>query len=152
MLPGRKKISDEEKRLAGTLRNDRLNNGLLFTKLTICPDAPDWLDKFSKIKFKDLSNLLIEKNMLYDSDVHLLAILAKELSVYEMACRELKISSKFVYKTDSGYMQQSPWVNIRSQAQKNVRDIGSLFGLDPLSRSRMNIKSDEKSLNPFSEL
>ena len=90
--------------------------------------------------------------MLYESDIHLLAILAKELSVYEMSCQELKTKSKFVIETKSGYKQPSPWVAIRSQAQKNVREIGSLFGLDPLSRSRFNIKEDKKEKNVFAEL
>ena len=153
MLPGRKPIPDEEKKLAGTFRKDRMRNGLKFTQITVTPKPPAWLDSSSKKIFFDLSSLLISKNMLYESDIHLLAILSKELSIYEMACRELKTPSKFVFKTESGYQQQSPWVNIRNQAQKNVKELGSLFGFDPLSRNRFNIKSeDKKDNNPFGNL
>ena len=90
--------------------------------------------------------------MLFESDIHLIAALAKEYSIYEMACMELKTKSKFVEKTQSGYNQQSPWVNIRSTALKNVKEIGSLFGLDPLSRSRFNVEPTEKEKNPFENL
>jgi P27 family predicted phage terminase small subunit len=152
MVPGRKQLSETEKKLAGTFRNDRVKNGIEFSLLTQVPVSPDWLDSTSKKMFTDIATLLISKNMLYESDVHLLAILAKELSVYEMSCRELKTKSKFVTKTKTGYQQPNPWVAIRSQAQKNVREIGSLFGLDPLSRSRFNIKEDKKEKNGFAEL
>jgi len=152
MLPGRKKLSDEEKKLAGTFRTDRIKNGIEFSLLSNVPKSPTWLDAASRKMFIDIATLLISKNMLYESDIHLLAILAKELSVYEMSCQELKTKSKFVIETKSGYKQPSPWVAIRSQAQKNVREIGSLFGLDPLSRSRFNIKEDKKEKNVFAEL
>lgn len=151
LMSGRKLIPIEQKKLAGTFREDRIKNGIDFTLLTVCPNAPDWLDAQAKKKFIDVAKLLMSKQMLYDSDVHLLSILAKELSIYEMACRELKTKSKFVEKTKSGYNQQSPWVNIRSQAQKNVREIGALFGLDPLSRTKFNIKEDKEKGNPFNQ-
>ena len=151
-MKGRTQLPAEQKKLAGTLRADRVKNGIQFTQLNICPTAPDWLDVSAKKKFKEVANLLISKQMLYDADVHLLAILSKELSVYEMACAELKTKSKFIKKTKTGYEQPNPWVAIRSQAQKNVREIGSLFGLDPLSRSRFNITDDKKPDNHFADL
>ena len=150
-MKGRNPISTDLKKLTGTLRADRMKEGLKFTLLISNPSPPTWLDNSAKKMFANVAGLLIEKKMLYDADIHLLAILSKELSVYEMACKELKTKSKFIVKTKTGYEQQSPWVAIRSQAQKNVREIGSLFGLDPLSRSRFYIKDKPKS-NPFSEL
>ncbi|MDH5524509.1 MAG: phage terminase small subunit P27 family, partial [Desulfobulbaceae bacterium] len=152
LMKGRNKLPVEQKKLAGTFRSDRFKNGLQFTQLNICPDAPLWLDISAKKKFNEVALLLISKQMLYDADIHLLAILAKELSVYEMACAELKTKTKFIIETKSGYKQPSPWVAIRSQAQKNVREIGSLFGLDPLSRSRFNIKDEKPEENQFSTL
>jgi len=151
-MKGRSVLPVEQKKLSGTLRSDRIKNGLQFTQLTICPDAPTWLDISAKKKFTEVANLLINNKMLFDADIHNLAILAKELSVYEMACTELKTKSKFINETEKGYQQPSPWVSIRNQAQKNVREIGSLFGLDPLSRSRFNIKPDDKPENKFSDL
>lgn len=151
-MKGRTTLPIKQKELSGTLRKDRLNNGIQFTLLTICPNAPDWLDAKAKEKFTDLSNLLISNKMLFDADVHNLAILSKELSIYEMACSELKTKTKFIEETNSGYKQPNPWVAIRNQAQKNVREIGSLFGLDPLSRSRFNIKPEKQNDNPFENL
>lgn len=152
MRAGRLPVPIDEKKLSGTFRNDRIKTGIEFSILTVCPNPPEWLDLKAKRKFTDLSNLLISKQMLFESDLHLIAALAKEYSIYEMACTELKNKSKFVKKTQSGYNQQSPWVNIRSTALKNVKEIGSLFGLDPLSRSRFNVEPTEKEKNPFENL
>jgi len=151
-MRGRLPILAEKKELSGTLRKDRIKCELKFTPLTIIPNSPDWLDTGSKKIFKNVSSLLIEKSILYDADIHLLAILAKEISIYEMACKELKTKKDFLIDTPNGFQQQSPWVAIRSQAQKNVREIGSLFGLDPLSRSRFNINTEKPEVNPFEKL
>lgn len=86
-----------------------------------------------------------------NTDVHLIAILSNELSVYEMACDNLKSEDDYILSTPSGYKQPSPWVAIRNQSQKTIREVGALFGLDPLSRERFK-GEDDSSKNPFEDL
>ncbi len=96
--------------------------------------------------------MLIDKNMLYNSDIHLLSIMAEEMATYEMACRKLKNEDDYIMSTPKGYKQQSPWVGIRNQAQSNVQKIGSLFGLDPISREKFGGPKSKGEKNPFDEL
>jgi P27 family predicted phage terminase small subunit len=84
------------------------------------------------------------------ANVQLVVLMAQEFSLYEEATRELKLSGK-VFVSDKGNYLQSPWVSIRNNAQKNYRDIASLFGLDPVSAQKIGgIKPAEK--DPFEEL
>jgi phage terminase small subunit len=62
----------------------------------------------------------------------------------------LKVSGK-VFVSDKGNYLQSPWVSIRNNAQKNYRDIASLFGLDPVSAQKIGgAKPPDK--DPFDEM
>lgn len=140
------------KKLSGTLRADRVKEGIQFELISKIPKPEVWLSDKGKVNFKRVAKMLIDKSMLYNSDVHLLAIMAEEMATYEMACRELKTKSDYIQKTKSDYEQQSPWVGIRNQAQKNVRDIGSLFGLDPLSREKFGGNKSKEPENPFGKI
>jgi len=94
--------------------------------------------------------MLIEKRLLNNANVQLVLIMAQEFATYEKAVRELKNGyTSFVGKND--YEVPSPWVAIRNQAQKNYREIASLFGLDPMSAQRIGPagKGDE---DPFGAL
>ena len=95
--------------------------------------------------------MLIEKQMLYSSDVHMVAMLAEEHAIYEEACRELK-NADTVITLASGYKQQNPWLGIRNNALKHIKEIGALFGFDPLSRQRVTGPATKKESNPFAEL
>jgi P27 family predicted phage terminase small subunit len=151
-MAGRKPTTADQKKLAGTFRADRLKKGMEFTLISEVPPAPDYLSAPGKKYYANLCGMLIEKKMLYNSDVHLLALLAEELTTWEQANRQLKTASSKVMTTSKGYQQQSPWVGIRNVAQKNIRDIGALFGLDPLSRTRFMPSGDKEKENPFKDL
>lgn len=149
---GNKSTPETIKKLSGTLRTDRIKEGIQFELITKVPKPEIWLSDKGKINFKLIAKMLIDKSMLYNSDVHLLAIMAEEMATYEMACRELKTKEDYIQETQSKYKQQSPWVGIRNQAQKNIRDIGSLFGLDPLSREKFGGNKQKEVKNPFENL
>lgn len=153
MAKGRPQTPMAEKALAGTLRADRINAGISFSLISELPPAPGYLSALAKKYFKDVCKMLMDAKMLYNSDVHLLAQMAIELSTYEEACNKLKTASSKVNKVGKdNYEQQSPWLGIRNNAAKSVREIGALFGLDPLSRTRFAPLTDEKEQNPFKDL
>ena len=152
MAKGRPQTSIDEKRLAGTLRADRLKNGISFTLISKIPEPPKYIGATAKTYYTNLCNMLIEKNMLYNSDVHLLIQLAVEQETYEQACGKLKTASSKVKQVGKdNYEQQSPWIGLRNNAAKNIREIGALFGLDPLSRTKFAPQGPEKESNPFDE-
>ena len=150
---GRKEISAELKKLSGTLRKDRIKNGVQFDLISEVPEPENFLPASAKKIFKNFAQMLIDKRMLYNSDLHLLAIMAEEMNTYIIACKKLKTATSYVMKLKGGYTQQSPWLGIRNQAQGNVRAIGSSFGLDPLSRSKFGgDKKEDVKENPFTNL
>jgi len=81
--------------------------------------------------------------------VQLVVMMAQEFSTYEEASRELKVEK--VLTTDKGYQMPSPWIAIRNSAQKNYRDIASLFGLDPLSSQKI-ASAGKVEKDPFEEM
>lgn len=151
-MAGRPKTSVSEKKLAGTLRADRFKEGIQFQKITEIPEAPKYLGALAKKYFSDISSMLINAGMLYNIDVHLIMQLANRMATYEEASNKLKTASSKVVQVGKGnYEQQSPWLGIRNDAEKAIREIGSLFGFDPLSRTRFAPPGGGDNKNPFGE-
>jgi len=151
MTQGRLPKTIEQKSLQNTLRNDRLKEGITYDLITIVPKPEVYLSDVAKKNFKRICKMLIEKKMLYSSDVHMVAMLAEELAIYEEACRELK-DADTVITLKSGYKQQNPWLGIRNNAFKHIKDVGALFGFDPLSRQRVTGPAKQPEANPFGQL
>jgi P27 family predicted phage terminase small subunit len=133
---GRPGIPAKIKELSGTIRKDRVREGVDFELITIAPKPEVWMDDRAKKYFKNTCQLLMSKKLLNVANVQLVVLMAQEFSLYEEATRELKESGK-VFVSDKGNMLQSPWISIRNNAQKNYRDIAALFGLDPVSSQKI---------------
>jgi P27 family predicted phage terminase small subunit len=143
-------IPAEIKKLSGTVRKDRLREGIDFELLTVAPKPEVWMEEKAKRYFRNVCNLLISKKLLNVANVQLVVLLAQEFSLYEEATRELKSSGK-VFVSDKGNLLPSPWISIRNSAQKNYRDIASLFGLDPLSAQKIGAPVRGEK-DPFDEM
>jgi P27 family predicted phage terminase small subunit len=140
MGAGRTSLPATVKALQGTDRKDRQKEGVKFSTISEVPKPELWLDNRAKKYFRNLCQLLIDKQLLTDGNVGHALIMAQELSTYEEACREIKRKGMIQRMTTKGgdtYEQASPWVAIRNTAQKNYRDYASLFGLDPVSAGKV---------------
>lgn len=148
---GRPPVPAVTKKLQGTDRKDRINDSIEFTKITVCPKPEPWLEPKAKKNFRSFCELLINKELLTDANLGHVLIMAQEFATYEMATKELKKLKSYVETTATGYKQQSPFIAIRNQAQKNYRDYAALFGLDPVSAMKVvgNKKPDK---DPFDEM
>ncbi len=148
---GRPSVPARIKELSGTIRKDRMREGIEFDRVTEVPKPEVWLDVKAKKYFKSICELLIRKALLNEANVPLVLLMAQEFSTYETACRELTKGADYINETDKGYQQPSPWISIRNQAGKNYRDIASLFGLDPISSQKIGppVKGEK---DPFDEL
>jgi P27 family predicted phage terminase small subunit len=154
---GRPAVPSLIKELSGTLRKDRSKEGIKFDEISEVPKPEVWLSNGGKKYFKNICELMIDKKLLNNANVQLVAIMAEEFATYEEACRKLKDEGKTITiatKTGS-YEQVSPWVGIRNQAQKNYKDIAALFGMDPISQQKIGppAKADadefDKMLNGY---
>lgn len=135
--------TNQEKALAGTFRPDRATGELMSKMITVCPAAPEWLTENAKKIFIDTCIILIEEKKLTNTNIHTVAILANNLNTVEMASRELQNPDDFVLETKTGYKQPSPWIAIKNSAEKNVVDIGKLFGFDPYSATKFKVVRKE---------
>lgn len=133
---GRPGVPAQIKELSGTIRKDRIREGIDFDLVVEVPKPEVWLDPRAKKYFINACQLLIEKRLLNVANVQLVLIMAQEFATYEEATRELKKTGA-VKNTAKGYPIQSPWVGIRNQAAKNYKEIASLFGMDPLSQQKI---------------
>lgn len=137
-IPGKKPKSIAEKDLAGTVRPSRRKTGLPPDLLGETPEPPEWLNPEAQEIFLAVCDILKSKRILDRADINLVAIYSHEYWTYQTAVKNLSRAGSHIVRSQSGYEQPSPWVAIRNQAQKNVRDIGQLFGLDPLNRNRFD--------------
>ena len=149
-LKGRPGVPAEIKKLTGTYREDRAKKGVSFELITEVPKPEVWMSTKAKSYFKIQCEMLIRHKLLDVGNVQLVALMSEEWSLYEKACRKLKREGE-VFTTPKGYQQQSPWISIRNQAQKNYRDIASLFGLDPISAQKVG-PPDQGEKDPFDEM
>jgi P27 family predicted phage terminase small subunit len=147
---GRPSLPIRIKELQGTFREDRKKNPIEFAPITECPKPEVWLENRAKKYFKNICKLLIDKHLLNEANVPLVLMMAQEFATYEEATRELK-TGKVKISGRNDYEQLSPWVTIRNQAQKNYRDLSSLFGLDPISVGKIGNTAKPAS-DPFEEM
>ena len=144
---GRPPVPARIKELSGTIRKDRIKEGIDFAIISKVPKPEVWLEPKAKKYFKNICDLLIRHKLLNEGNVPLVLIMAQEFATYEKATRELK-NGYTTLVGKNNYEAASPWIAIRNQAQKNYKDIAALFGLDPLSCQKIGPagKGDE---DPF---
>ncbi|HNR25134.1 MAG TPA: P27 family phage terminase small subunit [Methanobacteriaceae archaeon] len=150
-MRGRKPKSTELKKLSGTFKPTRekgLAGGDLITKI---PPPPGFLQEEAVERFKWTCSILIQGRRLYASDLHLVAMFAGELYTYELASRNLQTPADHITTTPAGGDKPSPWIQIKNQALKNVKELGALFGLDPMARERMKPQAKEEP-DPLEEI
>ncbi|HNZ69501.1 MAG TPA: P27 family phage terminase small subunit [Prolixibacteraceae bacterium] len=145
MLKGKIPTDPQLKKFRGSYRADRMKQGQITGEpITQVPDPPAWLDDPAKVIFREAATLIMAQKKLFASDLNLIAIYSFELWVYQTAVEKLKDPASHVMTTATGYEQVAPWVSIRNQAAKNVRDIGQLYGLDPVSRAKLGIRERQE--------
>jgi P27 family predicted phage terminase small subunit len=148
---GRPSVPANIKKLRGTDRKDREKEIIVFTAITEVPKPAAWLYAKAKKNFVNICEMLIEKGLLTNANAGHVVIMAQEFARYEMAIRELKKKGEVLISKKNGYQQPSPWVAIANQCQKNYRDYAALFGLDPISATKVGgMKKSEK--DPFDEM
>ena len=108
------------------------------------PKCPDYLDEEAKREWRRLVPILERMRVLTEADGLALAGLCMQYSTMVKAQRLLE-KSGLLFKTRSGYVQQSPLVAVVAgsldQVTKHCRD----FGLTPSSRTRLSVEKENDS-------
>lgn len=97
---------------------------------------PSRLSSFSKKLWKSVVEELDDKNLLTVLDASLLEEYVTQVDLSIQADDLLK-KHGLVVEDDKGNLKKNPAVDIKNNAAKNIKSIGSTLGLDPMSRAAM---------------
>lgn len=150
-MRGRKPVSNEVKKLRGTLQPSRMRSGLKLPVLTKAPPPPTWFNPYMKKMYRVVCGNLIDAGIIAVVDMPLVQSYCIELNELKMAVEHLQTAEAHIEVSQSGYRQPSPWIAIKNQSIKHIRELGSCFGFDPLSRSRFNMEP-EKGESEFEQM
>lgn len=103
---------------------------------------PKHLDRIGKAMWNDLAPLLAKQGSLTEADTLSLSILCAEWSIYTRTSKDLE-EHGYTQKSESGWEQIRPQVAIRNNALDRVIKIAAHFGLNPISRKKLNGGSSE---------
>jgi P27 family predicted phage terminase small subunit len=139
------------KRLEGNPGKRRLNEAEPKPEMGV-PECPDYLDDVAQKEWGRLSAILIAMKVLTKADYIALANLCQAYSTLMNAQRQMN-KTGILYKSKSGYIQQSPLLGIIHTQTTIVNNLLREFGLTPSSRTRVAIVEPEKKRpNPFAAL
>lgn len=144
--------------MQGTFRADRENKLQPKPKAGIPTSARGLLNSKEKKQFDRLCKILNDMNVLAESDVIAVEILAQSLADYYEVLEDYKKKPRMVsYKDRDGnpILKKSPTVNIMIDAKKLVITLLARFGLEPSARASLNILQEDNNTeedNPYAKL
>lgn len=106
------------------------------------PGCPSHLDDLAKTEWKRLVRIISHMKLLTEADYMALGNLCMAYSRMVKAERKLA-EAGLLYKTQSGYVQQSPLLSIINSSVETISKLCKEFGLTPSSRSRIQLMSSE---------
>ena len=80
------------------------------------------------------------------------AVYCQAWADYNKVTEQLNEMASWTWQSEKGYRQVVPEVSIRKEAWTRIKESGSKLGLDPSSRSGLNVAPGEKRKNKFAEL
>src|SRR5947199_8276110 len=139
------------KRLEGNPGKRKLNE-LEPTPKAGAPECPDYLDEVARREWDRLTAILVSMKVLTEADYIALANLCQAYSTLMNAQKQMN-KTGILYKSKTGYIQQSPLLGIIHTQTTIVNNLLREFGLTPSSRTRVAIvDTTPKRPNPFAML
>ena len=107
------------------------------------PKCPAHLDEAAVTEWKRLVPILSKMRVLTEADGIALANLCQAISTMVKAQEQMN-KNGILYKTKSGYIQQSPLLGIVNSQVEIINRLCREFGLTPSSRTRIMAERDEE--------
>ena len=98
--------------------------------------APEELSEFGKSLWGRVVGQLANRKYLTVLDEPLLKDYVEQVEMSKYAQAEIWANG-LTYTDDNGVIKKNPAVDIKNNAAKNIKSIGSSLGLDPISRSNL---------------
>jgi P27 family predicted phage terminase small subunit len=127
-------------RAEGNPGKRRLNDSEPQPRATV-PRCPAHLDAQAKKEWKRLVPVLRRMRVLTEADWMTLANLCQTWSTLVKAQEKLT-EMGILYKTPSGYVQQSPLLSVVNQCVDTITKLSREFGLTPAARSRIMVQTE----------
>lgn len=108
---------------------------------------PSWLSAKAKTLFSDLSEDLINLNVLNNLDVNSLALYCHHYIKFLELEKEIKKEGETIeYTNREGFTNvvENPKLKIKNKYFEILNKLSKEFGLSPLSRLRLTVNSNEK--------
>lgn len=128
--------------VTGTARNDRMNPDEPQPGIEI-PSCPPGLSAGAKTEWRRISPILEDMGLLSNMDRSALAAYCETYGRWMRSLKEIQKGGE-VIETPNGSLQVSPWVSIARNAEKEIRQFCSEFGMTPASRSKVSATDPAK--------
>lgn len=115
------------------------------------PECPEYLDAVARGEWDRLVKILLAMRVLTEADYIALGNLCQSYSTMIDAQRKLS-KAGILYKSQSGYIQQSPLLGIVNSQMTLINALVREFGLTPSSRTRVSTVEEPRRRNKFADL
>jgi P27 family predicted phage terminase small subunit len=115
------------------------------------PDCPEHLSDEARAEWHRLVDTLVKMGVITIVDRAVLAAYCQAYGRWVEAEEKL-MEAPLLFKTPSGYVQQSPWLNIANRQMELMGRYMAEIGLTPASRSRIAIASSADQHAPVDKI
>jgi len=151
-MPSPNPLPTKQKQLRGTVRKCREVNNVDHSVITKVPPAPRWLGKMAKKIYRDTTQHLKFMEVLEVTGLPLIVAYCIELGRYMEIAESTGTNYVDVMETKAGTIRRkSPELQIMKDSMDTAMKIGSLFGLDPVNKSRLKINNEKKQVDGLEE-
>jgi len=134
------------KQLTGTARKDRLPKNEMQPPLLEDTTTPTVLtNKFARIEWEKQTKILNELGMLVDTDTSLLIAYCIEVGNY-FTLKE-RVGDSITFNTPNGHEMVLPEVTEANKSLQNMIKLSSLFGFNPVARTKIEMPTKKPSDN-----
>ncbi|MFC5270029.1 phage terminase small subunit P27 family [Adhaeribacter terreus] len=145
----------QTKKLKGTYRKSReLKAPEALEPFTEIPAAPVDLPELARHVWNTTGAELVKNSILTNIDIPLFKSYCYQCFVIAEAQQHLETEGFTIMLTNTkkqSYPAKSPWISILNDAVQLANRLGSQFGLNPLSRQKLNFKDAEKEKDALAE-
>jgi P27 family predicted phage terminase small subunit len=143
MGKGRKKLPTQLKKIRGTLDKSRaVKNEMQVSSLSELPSAPEWLRETAQIEWCNVTNELLNLQMLHKIDLILLAAYCNAISLHieleQLLMEKGRVNHYYNEDGSLRHSQSKPEVKISNDSLANALKIAVQFGFTPSSRGSIS--------------
>lgn len=148
---GRKPKPTARKKAAGNPGKRKLNEDEPDFGLVTNIDPPDWITGVARDMWLRVAPLLCSQHVVQQSDIQNIEVYCLAYMHMRLAAVDIQNNGIVVTGANGGPVK-NPALTAFNEAKSQMVTVGSLLGLDPVSRARLMAPGNKKEENPFGAL